>query len=452
LNGLFNKSESKTKISNQAVFGNLTFNFNNRLYVDVTGRNEWSSTVSQPFFYPSLGLSYVLIQGGNSNTLSFAKLRASYAEVGNSLPFGISSLTPPYSLDNAGNVNGRGALPFFDGTDTVRLKPERTKSYEIGTDLRFFSNKLSLSLTYYNATTFDQVFQIQAPAGSGAANFWINGGTILNKGVEGVLNYKASMGQIKWTTTLTFSRNKNEIRKLSDLLKADRFVLTDYNATRLVALFLTRPKDGKYGSYGDMFGKVYLKDSKGNFITDSASGLPLLSANADQYIGNANPNFLAGLNNTFTYRNLTLSFLIDGRFGGGVASATERWLDYKGLSKRTAVARDNGGVMVNGKLVDAKAFYYNQTGAGSQGAVSEYYYDATNVRLRELALSYSFDKIRHFVKEINISLVGRNLFFFYKKAPFDPELSINASNSLQGIEAYNLPSTRSLGFSIRAIF
>ncbi len=101
---------------------------------------------------------------------------------------------------------------------------------------------------------------------------------------------------------------------------------------------------------------------------------------------------------------------------------------------------------------DKKAFYYNQTGAGSQGAVSEYYYDATNVRLRELALGYSFDKIRHFVKEINISLVGRNLFFFYKKAPFDPELSINASNSLQGIEAYNLPSTRSLGFSIRAIF
>ncbi len=452
LNGLFNKSESKTKISNQAVFGNLTFNFNDKLYFDVTGRNEWSSTVSQPFFYPSLGLSYVFIQSGNSSTLSFAKLRASYAEVGNSLPFGISSLAPPYSLDNAGNVNGRGALPFFDGTDTVRLKPERTKSYEIGTDLRFFSNKLSLSLTYYNATTFDQVFQIQAPAGSGAANFWINGGTILNKGVEGVLNYKTNIGQIKWATTLTFSRNKNEIRKLSDLLKADRFVLTDYNATRLVALFLTRPTNGKYGSYGDMFGKVYLKDPKGNFLTDSASGLPLLSATADHFIGNANPDFLAGFNNTFSYRSLSLSFLIDGRFGGGVASATERWLDYKGLSKRTAVARDNGGVMVNGNLVDAKAFYYNQTGAGSQGAVSEYYYDATNVRLRELALGYSFDKIRHFVKEINISLVGRNLFFFYKKAPFDPELSINASNSLQGIEAYNLPSTRSLGFSIRAIF
>ncbi|MGN6802434.1 MAG: SusC/RagA family TonB-linked outer membrane protein [Ginsengibacter sp.] len=451
LNGPFNKSESKTRISNQAAFGSVTFNFKDRLYLDVTGRNEWSSTVSQPFFYPSFGFSYVLVQS-NPGTVSFVKLRGSYAEVGNSLPFGISSLAPPYTLDNSGNVNGRSALPFFNGTDTVRLKPERTKSYEVGGDLRFFNNRLTLNLTYYNATTFDQVFQIQAPAGSGAANFWINGGTILNKGVEAVLNYKTSIGNVKWSSTLTFSRNKNEIRELSNLLKADRFVLTSYNSTRLVALFLTRPADGKYGSYGDMFGKVYLKDSKGNFLLDSTSGLPLLSPTADQYIGNANPDFLAGLNNTLSYKNLSLSFLIDGRFGGGVASATERWLDYKGLSKRTAVARDNGGVMVNGKLVDAKAFYYNQTGAGSQGAVSEYYYDATNVRLRELALGYTLNKVGNFVKELNFSLIGRNLFFFYKKAPFDPELSINASNGLQGIEAYNLPSTRSLGFSIRAIF
>ncbi len=216
----------------------------------------------------------------------------------------------------------------------------------------------------------------------------------------------------------------------------------------MVALFLTRPADGKYGSYGDMFGKKYQKDEKGNLLTDS-TGLPLLSAAADQYIGNANPDFLIGFNNTFTYKNISLSFLIDGRFGGGVASATERWLDYKGLSKRTAIARDNGGVMVNGKLIDPKAYYYNQTGAGSQGAVSEYFFDATNVRLRELALGYTFPKVNNVIKELTFSLVGRNLFFFYKKAPFDPEVSINASNSLQGIEAYNLPSTRSYGISLR---
>lgn len=451
LNGQFNKSESKTKISNQAAFGNLTFGYNEKLFLDITGRNEWSSTVAQPFFYPSLGLSYMLINNQeNTSVVSFAKLRGSYAQVGNSLPFGVASFAPPYSLDNGGNINGRNALPFFNGTDTLRLKPERTKSYEFGADLRFFQNKLSLSLTYYNATTFDQVFQIQAPAGSGAANFWINGGTILNKGLEAILSYNTSLGKLKWTSTVTFSRNKNQIRELSNLLEADRFVLTSYDATRLVALFLTRPVDGKYGSYGDMFGKVYQKDENGNLLTDSSTGLPLLSAAADQYIGNANPNFLTGFNNTFTYKNVFLSFLIDGRFGGGVASATERWLDYKGLSKRTAIARDNGGVMVNGKLIDAKEFYYNQTGAGSQGAVSEYFFDATNVRLRELSVGYTLHST--FVKELTFSLEGRNLFFFYKKAPFDPELSINTSNSLQGIEAYNLPSTRSYGLSLRATF
>lgn len=453
LNGQFNKSESKTKISNQAAFGNLTLGYKEKLFLDVTGRNEWSSTVAQTFFYPSLGLSYILANDQESTSaVSFAKLRSSYSQVGNSLPFGVASFAPPYSLDNGGNINGRSALPFFNGTDTLELKPERTRSYEFGADLRFFHDKLSLNLTYYNATTYDQVFQIQAPAGSGAANFWINGGTILNKGVEAILSYNTTLGKLKWTSTVTFSRNKNQIRELSNLLKADRFVLSDYNDTRLVALFLTRPVDGKYGSYGDMFGKVYQKDEKGNLLTDSSTGLPLLSTTADHYIGNANPNFLAGFNNTFTYKNVSLSFLIDGRFGGGVASSSERWLDYKGLSKRTAIARDNGGVMVNGKLIDAKEYYYNQTGAGSQGAVSEYFFDATNIRLRELAAGYTLPKFSHVVKELSFSLIGRNLFFFYKKAPFDPEMSINASNSLQGIEAYNLPSTRSYGLSLKATF
>lgn len=453
LNGQFNKSESKTKISNQAAFGNLTFGFKEKLFIDVTGRNEWSSTVAQTFFYPSLGLSYILKNNpGNTGTVSFAKLRGSYAQVGNSLPFGVASFAPPYSLDNGGNINGRDALPFFNGTDTLKLKPERTKSYEFGADLRFFHDKLSLNLTYYNATTYDQVFQIQAPAGSGAANFWINGGTILNKGVEAILSYNTSLGKLKWISTVTFSRNINQIRELSNLLKADRFVLTSYNDTRLVDLFLTRPVDGKYGSYGDMFGKVYQKDEKGNLLTDSSTGLPLLSTTADHYIGNANPDFLTGFNNAFTYKNVSLSFLIDGRFGGGVASATERWLDYKGLSKRTALARDNGGVMVNGRLIDAKEYYYNQTGAGSQGAVSEYFFDATNIRLRELVVGYTLPKFGHVVKELTFSLEGRNLYFFYKKAPFDPELSINASNGLQGIEAYNLPPTRSYGISLRATF
>ncbi len=456
LNGLFNKSESLRKSMTQAAFGNATLGFRDKVYLDVTGRNEWSSTVSQSFFYPSVGVSYILkdasnSRSGSSGVLSFAKLSSSYAEVGNSLPFGIANWTPPMSLDNNGNINPRGTLPYFDGSDTLNLNPERTKSYEVGTELRFFNNRLSVNLNYYNATTYDQILQIQAPAGAGASNFWINGGIIRNKGIEGIVNYNTNLGSVKWASSLNFSHNKNQIRQLSDLLEAERFVLTSFNQSRLVSIFLTRPEDGKYGAFGDMYGRTYQRDDEGNLITNEA-GIPQVSPNPDQFIGNANPDFLAGLNNSFAYKQFSLSFLIDSRFGGGVVNRTEVWLDYKGLSERTGVARDNGGVLVNGQVVDAKEFYLNQTGAGATAIASEYFYDATNVRLREFQIGYNLPITNDFIKELNLSLIGRNLFFFFKNAPFDPEISVNTSPTSEGIASFSQPQTRSFGASLRAIF
>ncbi|GEO23046.1 SusC/RagA family TonB-linked outer membrane protein [Cyclobacterium qasimii] len=456
LNGQYNKGESLRKTMTQAAFGNATLGYKEKIYLDITARNEWSSTVAQSFFYPSAGLSYILKDGSNdrpsaSNVLSFAKLTASYAEVGNSLPFGINNRAPAMSLDNSGNLNPRGTLPFFNGTDTLNLNPERTKSYEFGTELRFLNNKLSLNLNYYNATTSDQILQIQAPAGAGASNFWINGGIIRNKGIEGIINYNSSIGEIQWASSLNFSHNKNQIRELSDKLDAERFVLTSFNQSRLVSIYLTRPVDGEYGSFGDMYGRVYEKDENGTLITDE-DGLPQVSANPDQFIGNANPNFLAGLNNSFAYKNFSLSFLIDSRFGGGVINRTEVWLDYKGLSERSGEARDNGGVMVNGQMVDAKEYYLNQTGAGATAIASEYFFDATNIRLREFQIGYNLPLTNEFIKELNLSFVGRNLFFFYKKAPFDPEISVNTSPTSEGISSFSQPQTRSFGVSLRAIF
>ena len=450
LNGLFNKSESLRKTLTQSAFGSATVGYQETLFLDVTGRNEWSSTVSEPFFYPSVGLTYIL-PAVRDVGLSFAKIRGSYAEVGNTLPFGIANWVPPYSLDNSGNINARGALPYFNGPDTVNLRPERTKSFEFGTDVRFFDDKLSLSLTYYNATTYDQVLQIQAPAGAGAANFWINGGTIRNKGIEGIISFNAAFGDLNWSPSINFSHNKNQILQLSDLLEAERFVLTSFNQSRLVAIYLNRPKDGQYGAFGDLFGRIYQRDDNGNLLTND-EGLPLVSENPDHFIGNANPDLLVGFNNTFTYKNASLSFLIDGRFGGGVVNRTELWLDYKGLSKRTGEARDNGGVMVNGKLIDAQEFYLNQTGAGASAVASEYFYDATNFRLRELAMGYTFPELGNVIKSLSLSLVGRNLFFFYKNAPFDPEISASASPTTEGLASFTLPSTRSYGLSLRAIF
>lgn len=448
LNGLFNKSESLQERMTQAAFGSATVGFKESLYLDVTGRNEWTSTVAEDFFYPSVGLTYVLPYVEDLG-LSFAKIRGSYAEVGKALPFGIANWIPPYSLDNSGNINPRGALPFFEGADTLSLRPERTKSYEFGLDARFLEGKASLSLTYYNATSHDQLLQIQAPAGAGAQNFWINGGIIRNRGIEGILSYDASFGDLEWNSSLNFSANQNHILELSDRLDSDRFVISSFNQSRVVASYLTRPQDGEYGSFGDLYGRIYQRDENGNLLTND-EGLPLVSEDTDNFIGNANPDFLAGFNNTLTYKNASLSFLVDGRFGGGVVNRTEIWLDYKGLSRRTGEARDNGGVMVNGQLVNAQEYYLNQTGAGASAVASEYFYDATNIRLRELALGYNLTGLANV--DLNFSLVGRNLFFFYKNAPFDPEISASTSTAAEGIASFTLPSTRSFGLSVRATF
>lgn len=457
--GNFTHTESLQERETQAVFGTATLGYNDYLFLDLTARQEWSSTVEDNFFYPSIGLSYIITDHlGSSDFLSFAKWRASMAKVGNALPFGVSNFTPPYELDANGNIIGRTTVPYFDGNNFYSLKPERTTSYEIGADFRFFSDKLSLGVTYYDATTDDQVFSIAAPAGAGTQNYWINGGKIRNYGIEATASYSVNLGEVSWQPTLNFSTNVNQIRELSDLLDNEYFVLTAGGDTRLVQLFLTRPGvanlrgEKEYGSYGDLFGKVYERDDSGNVIMGD-DGLPVLSASNDQYLGNANPSFLLGWGNQFRYKDFNLSFLLDGRFGGKIVSQTEQWLDWKGISRRTGEARDAGGVMIGGNLVDAQTYYNFISGAGDVAAAAEeYMYSASNIRLREVSFGYTIPLKWKGIESLNISAVGRNLFFLYKDAPFDPEVSITTSNALQGMDAFNLPSTRSYGLTLTAKF
>ncbi len=455
LNGNFNSSESLRKTLSQAVLGTASFGWKETLFLDVTGRNEWSSSVDEPFFYPSAGLAYVLTETiGANDILSFAKIRGSYAEVGSGLAFGASQRDPNYTLAANENINGRGSLPFFSGTDTISLQPERTSSWEIGTELRFLKDKLNLNVTYYNATTENQVFQIGAPSGSGASNFWINGGTIQNRGIEASASYNARFGAISWTPSLNFSRNSNRIKELSNLLTTDRFNLQTGN--RLTNLYLVRPgspllQGREYGAYHDLFGKTYVRDASGNITYNATTGLPILSTTADEYVGNANPDFLLNFNNQLSYKNVTLSFLIDGRFGGLVSSSTEQWLDYKGLSKRTGDARDAGGVMVNGKKIDTELYYGYISAKADAGALTdEYLYDSTNIRLRELAIGFKLPQFHSAIRNMSLSLVGRNLLFFQREAPFDPELAIGTGNGSQGFEAFQIPSAKSWGLTLRA--
>ncbi|WP_051293389.1 SusC/RagA family TonB-linked outer membrane protein [Olivibacter sitiensis] len=456
--GNFLSTESLQRRETQAVFATATLGFKDYLYLDVTGRNEWASTVNQSFFYPSVGLSYVITDHlAASDALSFAKLRVSYAEVGNQLPFGVAVQNPPYTLAPDDNINGRETVPYFEGTNYYDLNPERTTSYEVGTDLRFFSDKLSVGVTYYDATTKDQVFSISAPAGAGASNFWINGGKIRNYGFEATASYSAKLGNVDWTPAVNFSKNVNQIRELSELLSNEFFTLNSGGSTRMIQLLLARPgisnlRGREYGAYGDLFGNVYVRDESGNLVIGD-NGLPTITSNADQYLGNANPDFLLSFNNQFRYKNFNFSFMIDGRFGGEIVSQTEQWLDWKGISKRSGEARDAGGVMVGGNLIDAQTYYNFTSGAGDVAAAAEeYIFDATNVRLRELSLGYTFPSFWRGLKSLNLSLVGRNLFFLYKDAPFDPEVSISTANSMQGMDAFNMPPTRSFGFTLSGRF
>jgi TonB-linked SusC/RagA family outer membrane protein len=456
LTGNYISEMEKTKRITRAALGTATLGYKDKLFLDITGRNEWSSTTDDPFFYPSLGLAYILKSSGTEGVLSFAKLRATYAEVGNALPFGAAARNSNYTVNADESVNGRETLPFFSGLDTINLKPERTKSYEVGAELRFFKDKLNINVTYYDATTRDQVFRITAPTGAGATEFYINGGTIQNRGIEATVSYNAKLGNVNWTPSVNFTRNKNRIKSLSNLLTSDRFVLQSGN--RLTNLYLLRPgsellNGRKYGSFGDLFGKTYQYNADGTQIFNPTTGLPVLSVQADQYIGNANPDFLLNLNNQFAYKNFSFSFLVDGRFGGLVSSSTQQWLDYKGLSPRSAAARDNGGVMVNGNLIDAETYYGFISAQADAGAVAtEYTYSSTNIRLRELAIGYTLPSFSKTIKSVNISLVGRNVLFFYKKAPFDPELALSTDNNSLGFESFQLPSARSLGVTLRANF
>ncbi len=453
----FISESDNTKRITRAILGTATFGYKEKLFLDLTGRNEWASTTDDPFFYPSAGLAYLLVDNTNAKSLlSYAKIRASVAEVGNALPFGAASRSSNYTINPDNSINGRESMPYYSGSNSPNLKPERTRSYEMGAELRFLGSKLGLSVTYYNATTRDQVFTIVAPTGAGAVNFFINGGTIQNQGVEAALNYNANIGDFRWTPSLNFTKNSNKIKSLSDLLTTDRFVLQSGN--RLTNLFLLRPGSAllngrEYGSYMDLFGKTYMYNEDGTQQFNATTGLPVLSPQSDQFIGNANPDFLLSFNNQISYKSFNFSFLIDGRFGGLVSSSTQQWLDYKGLSPRTAEARNNGGVMVNGKLIDAELYYgYISAKADAGAAASEYTYSSTNIRLREIAVGYTIPRINNYVKSVNISLVARNLFFFHKKAPFDPELALNTENSGQGFESFQLPSTTSIGATVRVNF
>ncbi|GAB2686285.1 TonB-dependent receptor [Mucilaginibacter koreensis] len=431
----------------QSIFGTASLGYNEMLFLDVTGRNDWDSSLAftpkNNFFYPSVGLNAVLSKIFSlPETISFAKLRANFSNVGNGTSI-FYATNPSFPVIN-GTVTANTTAPFLD------LQPEKTRSYEIGLDARFFNDNLTLNLNLYQSNSRNQIYEVQAPRGSNYKTRFINGGNIRNKGIDGTISYNAKFDSFTWRPSFNFSINRNRVLEVFNYTDPTTGVTTNPDYVNLSTdVFNLRVQKG--GSFGDIYAQPLQKDANGAYIVDPVTGIPV-RGNDPVKVGNYNARFNAGIQNEFNYKNFRMSFLVDGRFGGQVVSLTQAVLDENGVSQASADARDNGGVTVNGRKVDTKAYYAVVGGRG--GVASEYVYSATNIRLRELLFGYTLPTsfFNNKVKNVGLSVIARNLWMIKNNAPFDPDVTLSTANNLQGLDVFNLPSLRSIGFKISAQF
>lgn len=443
-----------TTAQTQSLFFSASFGYKDMLYLDVTGRNDWTSTLAYTntpsFFYPSFGLSDILSKTLTlPEVISYAKVRVSYAQVGNGLPSYLSTEPVQYSESN-GHQSLTPAFPF------TGLKPESTHSWEVGTEWRFFHDQLSFDATYYHTNTYNQLFNFAVSTSTGYSSRYINAGNVQNSGFEGTLGYNGKIGSLGWNSSVTFAMNKNKVITLFNDPSTGAAV-TRVQLPSAFDAYSLEVRDGK--PYGEIYARDFLRDASGKIETTGTPGTtsykPLLEATDPAGytdVGNSNPNFLLGWNNTFKLSNFDLSFLVDGRFGGKVVDMTQAYLDANGDSQISATARDNGGVTIDGEHFAAKS-YYEAIGS-RQGALAQYAYSATNVRLREAAFGYTFPGAMFggTVSNLRLALTARNLFFFYLKAPYDPDIALSTDNGLQGIDLFGQPSVRTFGFNLSARF
>ncbi len=440
-----------------SVFASATIGFNDNIFIDITARNDWSSALpdnNNSYFYPSIGVTGILSELFDmGDKVSFAKFRASYAEVGKDV--NANTLFPDERIIfGGGGINGLSPLRPLNPDD---VRPEQQESFEFGTEWRFFDNRLGIELGYYHTSTIDQYLQANVSLGSGSVTVGVNSGDIVNQGIEGtIFAIPVQTKNFKWTTNINFAANDNEIKRLSNPADDIEIPFSVLSA-KGVNTFASYLVEG--GSYGDIYAQVIKRDANGTPVFDSGA-LVINDDNPDNVInglekvGNANPDFTLGWNNSFTYKNFTIDFLVDGKFGGETVSLTEAIVE--GLSNNSARETANGSVDVvdlagNASSIPAQQFY--GLAGGRNGFSGEYVYDATNIRLAEFALGYNFKMSENaFFNNIKASLVGSNLFFIYKDAPHDPNVSLSTGNALQGVDVLGLPSTRSVGLNINLTF
>jgi TonB-linked SusC/RagA family outer membrane protein len=445
-----NNQHSEQKIN--SLFGYGKFSYKNYLFLEFSGRNDWSSllpTSENSFFYPSVTASAVITDmiDINSDVLSFLKVRGGWSQVGGIGSLRPYSLQPTYEL--SGETWGGNSVAFLPGQlNNPTIKSETTTGTEFGVDLRLYNSKLRFNATYYDQTSTDLVVPVQVTAASGYTSAVQNVGEMNNKGIELQLGATVvDKGDFRFDVDLNFAKNDNKVVSLGGL---ESLVLGGQWSMNLEA------REGL--SYGAIVGTYFDRSPSGEVIY--LNGIPQLG-DGTKVLGNITPDWTGGANFTFSYKDFSLNALIDAKIGGDIYSMTTTWGRYAGILAETLPGRETGivgdGVMlVNGEYVPntvvVGAETYNKA-AYSNSIVESSVFDASYVKLRQVMLTYKLPKKlteKTLFTDINFSLVGRNLGILYKNIPhIDPESSFSDDNSEQGQEFGQLPSARSIGFNLQ---
>ncbi len=458
-------NEQDLKSGIKSFYGQATVSYKDMIYLDVTGRNDVSSTLpedSRSYFYPSASLSFILSELDaikNIGFLSFAKISGNYAEVG--------AATDPYRVQTSYNIrkpwSGLSRTSVPGRLNNSNLLPENTKSYEGVLDLRFFDNRVSLNAAYYKSSTFNQIIPLSVSRSSGFYTQMINVGEMENKGIEATLNVTAlQTSNFSWNIGINWYQNENMVINLGDDIdNIQYFSAWDVSVNA---------REGEPA--GAIVGTDYVYHENGKRMVNS-SGMPMISE-SEEVIGNINPDWNGGLSNRFSYKNISLKFLIDMQQGGDIYSVSTKYGQATGVYEETA-GLNQRGEPIRADVADGGGYLYedfvkedgsaNDIYVRTQGFVGAFYYgwlptadqvyDASYIKLREAALTYRLpDRMLTNLPfaRASLSLVGRNLWIIHKNTKhFDPEAILTAGNN-QGIESGSYPSTRTYGFNLTLNF
>lgn len=484
------------RLQQYGLYGSIQLDYRRWAFLNITGRNDWSSTLpvdNNSYFYPSVTASVLLSEafGWRSKAVNYLKIRGGWSQVGaDANPYQLATVFTSETAFNGNPLQSSSTIGM-----NPNLKPEKTSSIEAGFEAAFWDNRLCLDFTYYKTDSRNQILKLATTAASGYTSQVRNAGHIRNRGYEiqlGAVPIQTSKG-FRWNLDLNYGANSSKVVKLDD-----EGLITSYRLYSSGIQILASVGE----AYGTLFGTSYVRDANGNVVVD-ANGLPKIST-TNKTLGKFTPDWTGGISNTFSYRSLSLSFLIDASVGGSIFSNTNKTGKYTGVLANTLSGRDaeHGGLWYytaamgnNVRLPESPSYsvssdglYYAQvngqstrvyqdgimvegvTESGSKNeevvSAEKYYhriysiaeanvYDASYVKLREVALSYRLPRLwtqKLHLQEASVTLTGRNLWTIYKSVPnIDPESALTTGNA-QGVEAYSLPTTRSFGVNLSVKF